>query len=195
MSTPSGGQYRLQLADGTKVWLNAVSSVTFPTSFTGRDRTIAVTGEVYLEVASDKSRPFIVRTPSDTIAVLGTSFNINAYPDEGAGKISLLTGKIRVNKLVLTPGQALINGKISSTNPQQDIAWKNGLFDFNNADVPAIMRQLSRWYDVEIVYDGKIPELRFTGNLQRKLTLTQVIRSLAEVDIRLKLRGRQLHVE
>ncbi len=128
MSTPKGGQYKLTLADGTKVWLNAASSITYPTTFTKNTRKVTVTGEVYFEVAGNSSKPFIVKTYKDEIQVLGTQFNVNAYVDESTIKTSLIEGSVKVNDKILRPGEAYSNGNVTATDLQQDIAWKRWLF-------------------------------------------------------------------
>ncbi|MBO9572857.1 MAG: FecR family protein, partial [Chitinophagaceae bacterium] len=148
MSTPRGGQYQLTLSDGTKVWLNAASSITYPTAFNGNTREVKITGEVYFEVAKNKSRPFIVKTPTDEITVLGTEFNINAYQDETAVKTTLVEGSVKINNTVIKPGQAYSKGKLFKTNIQQDIAWKNGYFMFDSENITSVMRKISRWYNV-----------------------------------------------
>ncbi|MBO9572409.1 MAG: FecR domain-containing protein, partial [Chitinophagaceae bacterium] len=145
MSTPKGGQYQLTLADGTRVWLNAASSITYPTAFNNKIREVSITGEAYFDVAKNKSQPFIVKTNEEQVTVLGTEFNINAYPDE-ISKTSLINGSVKIGAQILQPGEAFINNKIIKTNITQDIAWKNGVFDFNDLNGEQAMRQLSRWY-------------------------------------------------
>jgi transmembrane sensor len=178
MSTPKGGQYQLTLIDGTKVWLNAASSITYPTVFNQNTREVKITGEAYLEVAKNKSKPFIVKTSSHEVTVLGTSFNINNYSDEPNSKISLVNGSVKVNEKLLRPGQAFINGKIIATNIEQDVAWKNGVFDFNNLNAEQAMRQLARWYGVDIKFEGNINGVKFGGELDRSLTLSDVLGGL-----------------
>lgn len=179
MTTPRGGQYQLTLADGTTVWLNAASSITYPTAFVNNTREVTVVGEAYFEVKKNSSSPFIVKTPKEKIIVLGTSFNVNAYPDEPVIKTSLLEGAVKVGEKILKPGQACINNEIVSTNVHQDIAWKNGFFAFADADIKTMMRQLGRWYDVEVHYEGNIPKGEFTGDVGRNLTLSQLLRALS----------------
>ena len=153
LTTPRGGQYQLTLPDGTHVWLNAASSITYPTAFTGNDRTVTITGEAYLEVARS-TQPFIAQIGERRITVLGTSFNVNAYPDETAMKTTLIEGKIRVSdakqQVTLNPGQqAQATGTqiavAQNADLDQALAWKNGLFSFTKADLPTVMRQLARW--------------------------------------------------
>lgn len=195
--TPRGRQFRLELPDGSKVWLNAASSITYPTAFNGRDRQVEVTGEVYLEVAPQAEKPFIVKIDSSTsIEVLGTAFNINSYTDESARAITLLGGSIRVNTagkdVVLRPGQQALAGTgplvvTNNIDVDQVMAWKNGSFNFNGMDLPSVLRQLSRWYDVDIVYEGKIPDRTFGGEIQRDLSLEQVLRILGKMHVEFEI--------
>jgi ferric-dicitrate binding protein FerR (iron transport regulator) len=189
MSTPNGGQYQLTLSDGTKVWLNAASNITYPTAFNGKTRQVTVTGEVYFEVAKYKEKPFIVKTRKDDITVLGTSFNVQAYADEDAGKISLAEGSVKINDKILQPGQAYVNGKIIKTDLSQDIAWKTGYFNFEDKNLRQVMREISRWYDLQIVYDGGIKEMRFGGEVPRNLTLAQLLKTMEGAGINFQLEG------
>lgn len=193
MSTPNGGQYQLILPDGTKVFLNAASSITYPVSFNTGTRTVKITGEAYFEVAPDARQPFIVETLKDKVTVLGTRFNINAYADEKAIKSSLIDGAIKVNDRILKPGEAYSNGKVFATNTDQDIAWKNGIFDFNNITVQEAMRQLARWYNIQVVYDEPVEET-FLGKIGRDLTLKQVLKTMEGAGAHFRLEGNTLHV-
>ncbi len=202
MTTPKGGQYKLILADGTKVWLNAASSITYPTAFTSNSREVTITGEAYFEVAKNVSKPFIVKTARETIWVLGTSFNVNAYADEKATKTSLAEGSIKVipakttggEEKILQPGQAYINGKIITTDISQDISWKNGVFNFDNKKIQEAMRQLARWYDLEVVYqNGKIPDIEFGGKMGMDLKLSQMLKGLEGSGLQFRIeRGNKL---
>ena len=187
MTSPRGGQYKLILPDGSKVWLNAASSITYPTAFTADKRVVSITGEVYFEVTKNAHHPFSVKTYSEEITVLGTSFNVNSYPDEPAVKTSLLEGSVRINEHLLKPGEAYMNGKIASTDLEQDLAWKNGFFSFDKTDLPTVMRQLSRWYNVEVKYAGEIPKRAFSGEIERSLTLRQVLDVLSQTRIKYKI--------
>ena len=182
----------LQLPDGTKAWLNAASSLTYPTVFNGNNREVYMTGEVYFEVKSDKKKPFIVKAGTENIMVLGTSFNVNAYRDEAAMKVSLLEGSVRVGSHVLAPGQALINSTIVRTNVNKDVAWKNGIFDFQDAGIDEIMRQFSRWYNIDVVYEKGIPDIQFFGKMGRDLSLSAALNILrkAKVNFRLESNNR-----
>lgn len=197
MSTPKGGQYRLMLPDGTRVWLNAASSITYPTSFPGNSRIVSVTGEAYFEVAKDVSKPFKVITNEKTeIEVLGTHFNVNAYTDSDLFKTSLLEGSVRINQNILVPGQAYLNGEIVKTDLDQDIAWKNGVFNFHKVELKEVMRQLARWYDMEVVYQGDIPKTRFFGEMGRDLTLSNVLKGLEGSGITFRIEeGRKIIVK
>jgi transmembrane sensor len=187
MSTPRGGQYQLTLPDGTNVWLNAASSITYPTAFTSNTREVTITGEAYFDVRKNPSKPFIVKTPKEKITVLGTQFNVNAYSDEPVMKITLTQGSVMVADKKLKPGQAYVNGSITSTNIAHDLAWKNGFFAFEDADINTIMRQLSRWYDVQVKYAEEIPVGEFSGEIGRNLTLSQVMKVLSKVRINFKI--------
>lgn len=162
ISTPRGGQYQVELADGTKVWLNAASSLHFPTAFRGKERSIEITGEAYLEVAKNKDQPFVVVVNGSRVEVLGTSFNISAYEDDKQLTTTLLEGSVKfvngMSETLLAPGQQsrLFNGRVrrvDNVDVNAVVAWKNGMFHFENATIEAIMNQLSRWYDVEVVYE------------------------------------------
>jgi ferric-dicitrate binding protein FerR (iron transport regulator) len=195
MSTPMGGQYQLTLPDGSNVWLNAGSSITYPTAFPGNSREVKITGEVYFEVAKDKNRTFRVTAGDQEIEVLGTHFNINAYTDEVHIKTSLLEGAVKVNKVLLQPGQAFTHGRVEPTNVDQDVAWKNGVFNFDNENLAQVMRQLARWYDLEIVYPQGIPQKEYGGEIGRNLTLDQVLKGLENSGVHFQLQGRRLIVK
>lgn len=205
LRTPRGGQFHLTLPDGSAVWLNAASSVTYPTAFTGADRTVKVTGEAYFEIAKMASKPFRVKISETTVInVLGTNFNINAYTDEPFTNTTLLEGSIGVmtgnnQQVILRPGQqARTTGTevkvLENTDIDQVIAWKNGAFNFDGTDLSSVLRQLSRWYDVDVVFEGKIPQRRFGGAIQRNLQLQQVLRILEKMDIKFRMDGRKLIV-
>jgi transmembrane sensor len=163
LTTPKGGQYQAVLPDGSKVWLNAASSVKFPSKFTGDTREVEITGEVYLEIVKNSRQPFYVTTGKTTIHVLGTSFNVNAYSDESSIKTTLVEGSVKVKigerESLLKPGQqAKITDEITVSD-KVDIdavmAWKNGRFQFEGAGIEEVMRQIARWYNLEVVYEGK----------------------------------------
>lgn len=207
ISTPRGGQYQVTLSDGTNVWLNAASSIRFPVVFTGKERRIEITGEAYLEVAKNKAMPFIVEAASSEIQVLGTHFNVNAYTDETAIKTTLLEGSVKISAAnnkqtarVLKPGQQLKdnrNGEVSVINKadtEEALAWKNGLFIFKSANVKEVMRQISRWYNVEVEYKGNV-NLHFTGQLKRNEDVKDVFEKIALTEeVRFKIDGRKIIV-
>ncbi|MBV7530673.1 FecR family protein [Chitinophaga sp. sic0106] len=183
LKTPRGGQFRLVLPDGTSVWLNAASSITYPTAFTGKERKVSITGEAYFEVAASAEHTFTVTANNTDILVLGTRFNVNAYEEEKFTSTTLVQGAVLVRGKTqaqhLLPGQqALVTATDLQLVKQADvsaaIAWKNGFFSFKDADVPAVMRELARWYNVDIIYSGGIPDGSFTGEMSRTLTLPQV---------------------
>ncbi|SHN39602.1 FecR family protein [Chitinophaga sp. CF418] len=190
MTTPRGRQFKLVLPDGTKVWLNAASSLKYPTAFTGNERKVEITGEAYLEVAQNADKPFILSAANNvTVKVLGTSFNVNAYADENAVHTMLVSGSVQVAAIngdapvTLQPGkQAIIqkrSGKLSiqPADEEQVLAWKNGYFYFDRADIQTIMRQISRWYDVEVEYK-EIPDKKFSGTIPRNVNASQVFKIL-----------------
>jgi transmembrane sensor len=203
LSTPRGGQYQLMLPDGTNVWLNAASSITYPTSFTGVGRRITMTGEAYFEVAKMSHSPFIVVANGTEIEALGTHFNVNAYKEDPAVLATLLEGSIRVsaqgNQQMVRPGeQAVITPSATGIGLNMDIdldevvAWKNGYFQFDHADIQSIMRQVARWYDVEISYEGKIPERKFGGDISRDLKLSEVLYGLNLSKVHFRIEGKRL---
>ncbi len=187
ISTPKGGQYQLELPDGSQVWLNATSSIHFPTSFIGTERRIEVTGEAYFEITRNPNMPFIVSVNNAEIQVLGTHFNVNAYSDEDNVKTTLLEGSVKFvndgNTNILKPGQQAQLTKerttkvVSNVDVDEVVAWKNGMFDFDNAGIETVMRQLSRWYDVEIEYKGKNDDL-FIAEMRRNINLSDALKAL-----------------
>jgi ferric-dicitrate binding protein FerR (iron transport regulator) len=206
VTTPRGGQYQLLLADGSKVWLNSASSIRFPVSFVRNERRVEVSGEAYFEVAKDPSRPFKVDVDGkNEIEVLGTHFNINSYADEGSIKTTLLEGSVKVTSLttheskLITPGQqAQLNTDgqitISKADPDKVMAWKNGYFNVDGADTKTVMQLLSRWYDVDVVYEGAIPQREWGGDIEKNLKLSQMLKILEKNNLHFRLEGRKLMV-
>ena len=188
MSTPRGGQYRLTLPDGTQAWLNAASSITYPTAFVEDKRTVSITGEVYFEVAKMENKPFQATVNDMTVEALGTHFNVNSYKDEASMNATLLEGSVQVikgnDKVILKPGQqsiSLNNGqglKVVKANIEQVMAWKNGVFHFENKNLREVMREISRWYDLDVRYEEGTPDIEFGGEIGRDLNLSQVINGL-----------------
>lgn len=205
LHTPRGGQYQVLLPDGSKVWLNAASSLRFPTAFTGNERSVELTGEAYFEVAKgmgDKAQPFIVQVHNFKVAVLGTHFNINAYDNETIHKVTLLEGKVRVDKggnsYIITPGQeatiAATGVMVAAADTDEAVAWKNGLFQFTNTGLEQVLHQVERWYNVNVDYKG-IPDKHFYGIISRNSNLSQVL-SMLEVTggVKFYLEGNALQV-
>lgn len=205
MSTPRGGQYTLTLSDGTVVILNAASSLKYPASFTGNERKVELTGEAYFEVAHNKAKPFKVVTNGQTVEVLGTHFNIMAYNDEAEIKTTLLEGAVKLSDqhdaILLKPGQQGYISKESSkfkavnVDVSEITAWKDGLFVFNGTDLHSLMRQLSRWYDVEVVYEPGVKDDVFFGKIRRKSNLSKVLKILELGDVHFSIEGRKLIVK
>ncbi len=204
LDNPRGSKVAsLVLSDGTKVWLNSESSLRYFASVGRGGRHVTVDGEAYFEVAADATRPFIVSANGVTTEVLGTRFNVNCYPEEKHIAITLLEGGIRVSRggiaRVLQPGQQAQTGEGISVKNNIDVgavmAWKNGLFQFVNADLPVVLRQLARWYDLEVVYEGAIPVRKFEGKIQRNLHLSDVLDALARNQVHYSIVGNKLTVK
>ena len=204
ITTPRGGQYQVVLSDGTKVWLNAASSLKFPAIFTGNERNVELTGEAYFEVAKNKDKPFKVAVNNMGIEVLGTHFNVNAYNDEDAIKTTLLEGAVKLKtgnqQAYLKPGQQATLGRqqvfnICPVNTEDAVAWKNGYFVFNNENIQSIMKKISRWYDVEVVYEGKVDERDFGGTASRFGSVTDVLKLLELTGtVHFRMEGRRITV-
>ncbi|RZK52848.1 MAG: DUF4974 domain-containing protein [Pedobacter sp.] len=186
ITTPKGGQYQVLLPDGTKVWLNAASSLKYPEVLGKTERIVTLTGEAYFEVAKD-GRPFYVNSEQQSVKVLGTHFNVNTYMDDQVAKTTLLEGSIAINNQksskILKPGQQALIGNSGLINIDKDVdvasvvAWKNGLFVFDNAGLKSILNQLERWYDIKIDYSN-IPNKRYNGMVPRKAKLSEVLNML-----------------
>ncbi|MBC7508981.1 MAG: FecR domain-containing protein [Ferruginibacter sp.] len=207
MTTPIGGLYQLLLPDGSKVWLNSASAIRYPTQFFGSERRVEITGEAYFEVTKNASMPFTVKVNNNTsVQVLGTHFNINAYSDEAEIKTTLLQGVVKISRgsssSLLKPGQqAQINKNgsikvIPDADMEEAVAWKNGNFQFNSADIATVLRQASRWYDIEIVYAGnKIPDDKFSGKISRAVNLSSLLKWMQWSDVHFKLEGKKLIIQ
>lgn len=204
IETPNGGQYQLILPDGTKVWLNAASSLKYPVSFNGNDRSVELIGEGYFEVAKRIAQRFSVLTSRGTVEVLGTHFNVNAYHDEPLNRIALLEGSVRVSlgdeSKVMKPGQqSLVSNKsirlINDADNESAIAWKDGYFKFDDENIETIMRKISRWYNVDIQYEKGIPEYGFGGKVSRFNDVSEVLKVLELTGaIHFKTEGRRITV-
>jgi len=192
LTTPKGGQYQLTLPDGSKVWLNSASSLTFPTAFNGQQRMVKLQGQGYFEIAPKAAQPFIVQVNQLEIQVLGTQFDIMAYEDESTVNTTLLQGAVKVKdahaEKMLRPGQqAVFNPQdrsmsVQTADTDRVMAWKNGRFIFNNADLATILREISRWYNVDIVYKTKPGNATYGGAISRNLNLSDVLKALEEND-------------
>jgi transmembrane sensor len=205
LTTKKGEQFPLVLADGTQVTLDAASSITYPVSFTGKDRKVSITGQAYFQVVHNAHQPFIVSVKGQNIVDIGTEFNINAYDDEGPITTTLVSGSVKVSKenesVLLKPGQQSWvpdNGNqitvIKNADIATAIAWKIGLFQFNKASIQAVMRQFARWYDVDIQYKGTLPQREFSGKMQRNLNASQVLDLLAFTKIHFIIEGKKIIV-
>ncbi|WP_312351958.1 FecR family protein [Sphingobacterium multivorum] len=197
VETPNGGEYKIRLPDGTQVWLNAGSKIRYPISFAGsRERTVELSGEAYFEVAHDRTKPFRVRTQSQVIEVLGTHFNVNAYPQNGKTISTLTEGSVRVAsngmEQLLKPGQeAVLNkgGSLSVRKADLEIAlaWRNGLIKFRNTDLRSILDQAARWYDIDVEYRNNAGGEHFTGGISRTAPLSVLLKVLELNDVRFKV--------
>ena len=201
ITTPRGGTYDIVLADGTHIWLNSGSSLTFPSSFTEPERRVQLTGEAYFEVAHN-GKPFKVITATQTVQVLGTHFNIEAYQDEHTVKTTLLEGSVNVlrsnEKLLLAPGQMSVNKEkeplyIKKANITEVMAWKDGLFIFDNESIAEVMRKAARWYDVEVRYENGVEEKKLFGTVSRYKTIDELLDNIALAGrIRYRIEGRRI---
>lgn len=203
IETPKGGMYQLILPDGSKAWLNSASSISFPSNFSQKERRISVSGEVYLEVEKDPKRPFRVETPYQNIEVLGTKFNINAYEDEPYTRTSLLEGSVKVQgaekQVVLQQGFEMRTSKegedkVDKADLEAILAWKDGLFQFDRVELDVLMRQLGRWYDVEVEYVGTYPQDEFVGKIERSEDIHNILDILKAGEVNVTLKGRKLQV-
>lgn len=199
VSTDRGRQWQLNLSDGTKVWLNAESSIRYPLSFIGKERTVEITGEAYFEVAHNAQHPFKVKVKNQIIEDLGTAFNINAY--NAKVSTTLLSGSLRVQlgeeSALLKPGQQAQAGKSIhlrfAVNTQAMIAWKNGLFQFDNADLPTIMQELGRWYNVSVDYKEAPGTRLFSGKIPRDMPLSDVLKILKQLGVHFEVRHNKVN--
>ena len=204
ITTPRGRQWQLALSDGTRVWLNAQSSIRYPISFTGAERRVVITGEAYFEVAQQAQASFVVQSGNQEIQVLGTHFNVNTYEDEPRYTTTLLEGKIKVNaggkSVILRPGEQVANNyqtgelKIKNADINGVTAWINGRFRFDQSDIRMVMRQLARWYDVDIVYADHLPDYHFAGGTFRNTNLAEVLHVLELSGVHFKVENRKITV-
>lgn len=201
LTTAKGESYETVLSDGTKIWLNSQSSVRFQVPFTGNERQVEITGEAYFSVAHDTHKPFHVIQNGVDVEVLGTEFNMNSYGDEPDIKTTLLKGRVKMSKgfstTILLPGQQAIFNKqtekldrLDNVNVEEAVAWKNGYFQFEDANLQTILRQVVRWYDVDVEYQGNIPQRQFQGKIPRNSSLSQVLETLENMEA---LKNNRIH--
>jgi ferric-dicitrate binding protein FerR (iron transport regulator) len=212
IQTPKGGKFQVRLPDGSKVWLNSASTLSYPTTFTGKERKVTLSGEAYFEITSNKKVPFRVISNGQIVEVLGTHFNINSYDDEDFTKTTLLEGSVRVilksttdvlgKTKMLKPGeQSLTNTKhsgirIENADTEKAIAWKNGYFKFQNTPIQEIMREVERWYDVELIYEGNMPTDEFTGFISNDVNISAVLKILEQSGgVKFTVKGKKIKVK
>jgi ferric-dicitrate binding protein FerR (iron transport regulator) len=193
---PKGGTYKITLPDGSDVWLNSESSLSYPVAFIGGERKVELSGEAYFEITRDERKPFRVHSNNQIVEVLGTHFNINTYEESGFIETTLVEGSVRVTQnysngkpyktRLLKPGQQSLTNlfkpeiKIENVDIEKEIAWKNGFFKFKNTNIQNIMREIERWYDVKVQYEGKIPSEEFTGIISRDVEITKMLKILEQ---------------
>ncbi|MDN3579305.1 FecR family protein [Mucilaginibacter flavus] len=204
VSTPRGGQYQLVLNDGSKVWLNSASSLSFPAVFKGKTREVEITGEAYFEVAKNAKMPFRVKVNNTVVEVLGTHFNVMAYNDETDMKTTLLEGSVKIsnkdNSSILKPGQRALlkqSGQIKVNDypdAEDAIAWKDGIFQFRDASIETIMREAARWYDVQVSFQGKIPVKEFTGRISRNVKASELMSMMRYIGVNFKIEDKHITV-
>lgn len=196
LETPKGRQYSVVLPDGSRVWLNAASSLRYPTRFVGKERLVELTGEGYFEVVHNAAMPFRVKTDRQLVEDIGTSFNVNAYSDEKDAVTTLVEGAASVNGKVLKPGFAGISPGagvtiVSQVDAENVVAWKNGQFSFRDADIKTVMRQFSRWYDVEVGYDY-VPTTSINGGAYRNVNASKALQILSYLNIHYRIEGKKI---
>lgn len=205
IQTPIGGEYQVVLSDGTKVWLNSNSSFEFPTAFNGNERQVKLKGEGYFEVAKNPSKPFKVQVNDMKVQVLGTHFNIMAYDDEAKLKTTLLEGSVNIVKggkaKILKPGQqASIAANetdidVANVDTEDAVAWKNGYFKFSQDDIKTVMRRFSRWYEMEVVYDGPVPVDQFSGKIRRNIKASKALQFLEQTGLHFRIEGKKVIIQ
>ena len=212
IQTPKGGKYQVRLPDGSKVWLNSASTLSYPTAFTGTERKVKLSGEAYFEIASNKKIPFRVESDGQIVEVLGTHFNVNSYDDEDFTKTTLLEGSVRVilnsksdvlgKTRMLKPGEQSLTNlsqsgiRIENADTEKAVAWKNGYFKFKNTPIQQIMREVERWYDVELVYEGTMPTDEFTGFISNDVNISGVLKILEQSGgVKFSVKGKKIKVK
>jgi transmembrane sensor len=205
LRTPMGGRYRVVLPDGTEVWLNAASQLTYPANFKDqKERKVELQGEAYIEVAKDPAHPFIVQTDDQQIRVLGTHFNVNAYHDDGGSKTTLLEGSISAasshSKAIIEPGQQVVSGsggtlKVVVADIELAVAWKNDQFMFESEPIKLLMKKVARWYDVDVIYGQDVPDVRFNGSISKFANISAVLKILESTGkIHFEVSGRKVYL-
>ena len=201
LTTPRGGQFQLQLPDGSKVWLNAATTLRYPTRFIGDQRVVELQGEAYFEINTDAKRPFHVKVGQMEVEVLGTHFNIMDYDEEPAIRTTLLEGSVRVrkgaNSVIIKPGQQALLGHdeklvVAAADTEAAVAWKEGMFMFRDAGIEQVMRQLARWYDVEVVYKDGVPKDRFQGEMYRNVNASKILKVLEASGLHFVVEGKKI---
>ncbi|MDP3469021.1 MAG: FecR domain-containing protein [Daejeonella sp.] len=212
IQTPKGGKFQVRLPDGSRVWLNSASTLSYPTTFAGNERKVQLKGEAYFEISPNKNIPFRVQSGNQMVEVLGTHFNINSYDDEDYVKTTLLEGSVKVilnsnpnvvaNTRLLKPGEQSLTKstqsaiRIKSADTEKAVAWKNGYFKFKNTPIMEIMREIERWYDVELVYEGKMPNDEFTGFISNDVKISAVLKIMEESGgVKFTVKGKKLKVK
>ena len=208
LTVPKGSKpVQLVLADGSEVWLNVASSITYPTAFEGKERNVEMTGEAYFEITHNEAQPFKVKKEGMEVQVLGTHFNVNAYEDESSLKVTLLEGAVNVRRnnrsLAIKPGQQALlhpdNGDaielMEDVDTEEVMAWKNGWFNFSSLQVPDIMRQIEKWYDVEVNYEGKVSQKHFSGIVSRENNVSEVLKIMEQAGIKFRIEGNKVTVK
>ena len=203
IATPRGGTYQVLLEDGSKIWLNAASSIKFPTSFAAAERIVELKGEAYFEIAKNPMRPFTVKVEGQSIQVLGTKFNVNSYTDEAKLATTLLEGSIKLTNqkenVILKSGEQALStiGKkieLNEVEAADFLAWKNGMFSFHRADLQTVLRQFERWYNIDVKFEKDVPETFFTGKIYRNLNLDDALNNLTFLGVRFKIENRNVTV-
>lgn len=207
ISTPNGGTYQVRLPDGTRVWLNAASSLRFPLKFSGRDRQVELTGEAYFEVAKNKTMPFKVKTNQQELQVLGTHFNISDYKDEGATRTTLLEGSVQLKSrnpknaiVVLIPGQQSVltpdDIQVRTVDAEAVVSWKNGFFRFDDEELESIMQEVSRWYNAEVIFKNeRLKKEPFAGIISRDTKVSELLKMLGQAgEVKFKIDNNKIIV-
>lgn len=203
IATPRGGTYQVLLEDGSKVWLNAASSIKFPSAFAPSERIVELKGEAYFEIAKNSSRPFTVKVEGQSIRVLGTKFNVNSYEDENELATTLLEGSVRVSNqvgnVVLKAGeqsQSTLNQtiRLREVETAEFLAWKDGMFNFHRTDLQTVLRQFERWYNIDVTFEKDVPDIFFTGKIYRNLNLDDALNNLTFLGVRFKIENRKVTV-